>query len=166
MSERTLRVIVVAMSVSLVGAGGYLLGFIVGRGEIRAFEVAEDLVSPAADRRRVQVRRDGVRQVTSELAEFQARHYGEHGEWADRESVPVVTEGYTTTTLASPYRTSFWGVVVRDEDVPRGEHCAVMLGRKPAYVGGIVLRREGRVRCSWDLATRINGWLSTHDLLR
>ncbi|MBW3535269.1 MAG: hypothetical protein KY453_08660 [Gemmatimonadetes bacterium] len=35
--------------------------------------------------------------------------------------------------------------------------CAVAVGRVPSYVGGIVLRRSGEVRCSHDLAARIDG---------
>jgi hypothetical protein len=164
-SERTLRVLLVVLSVAVGGVGGYVYGFGSGRTAVRGYEVAQDLVTPANDLRSDRMRRDGVRRVTRELAEFQARFHAERGRYAGWDSIPVPTNGYTLDKRAlvidwrPPEQWQYWGTIVRDERIPRGEHCAVILGKEPAYVGGIVLRRSGRVRCSWDLATRINGWL-------
>ena len=155
----------VVLSAAVFGAGGYAFGLASGGSAIRAYEVVQDLVTPADNLRRDRVRRDGIRQVTRELAEFQSRFYAERGRYAGWDSIPMVTDGYALDKRAlveawrPPEQWTFWGVIVRDEEVPRGEHCAVLLGKEPAYVGGVVLRRAGRVRCSWDLATRINGWL-------
>jgi hypothetical protein len=159
MSERALRILLVAMAALMAGIGGYVFGFASGRSAERTLEAAQDLIVPAEDVRRERIRRDGIRSMTQQVAGLQSRSHDEGAGLVTLDSLPLQTDGYVLEETTDYWR-SYSVVVVRDMRSPHGEVCAVSLNREPAYAAGILLRRAGRVRCSWDLATRVNLWLS------
>lgn len=166
MSERNLRIVLVAITLVVGSVGGYLFGFATARSAERSLEAVHDLLVPVDDLRRERVRRDGIRGLTATVADLQSDFFEANERYASLDSIPVATEGYVLEVHPHPgwygYRLGndiYWSVVVRHLESPHGEVCAVALDREPVYTAGILLKREGRVRCSWDLATRLNRWL-------
>jgi hypothetical protein len=127
-----------------------------GRSTARMVEAAQDLLVPVEDMRRDRIRRDALRRKTEQIAEFQTAFASANGRYARGDGLGVPTDGYHIEWTNSDYISAGWVASVSHDQSPRGEVCAVSMGREPAYAAGIPLLRMGRVRCSWDLATRIN----------
>ncbi len=165
MSERTKHILVLATTVVMAGVGGYYFGFTAGRGAFRGVEAAEDLLVPLDDVRRTRIRREGIRGMLQRLAEVQVAAHSSTQQYLPLAELASDTVGY----LVEEYTSQFclpglggcqpdytWMAVARQTWSPVGEVCAVALNIEPAYVGGVPLKRQGTIRCSWDLATRIN----------
>lgn len=122
------------------------------------------MVMPAADGLRTRDRRSAIRAETESWVERQRSDYARDSVFTDvdlgRGRGLFVVEDQVADVYRHNYgrRISTWTAVVRHRDSPIGESCAVALNREPAYLNGVPLYREGRVRCSWDLATRFNRW--------
>ena len=167
-SEKTRWVAIVAASFVGVGLGAYYLGFAQSRSASRSLEAAEDLLVPVDDLRRTRVRREGIRDKLERLMERQTAGHVPLTPYLPLDSMAADTVGYivevvetgfcpqTTGGCTPDYQ---WMAIARDRESAIGERCAVALNREPTYLAGIPLKREGRVRCSWDLATRINRFL-------
>ena len=152
MSEAGLRTLLIGLTVVTAAVGGYVFGVGSGRSAERTIEAAQDLVIPVDDMRRDRIRRDAMRELAGEIAEFQAAFHRANGRYARGDSLGVSTHGYYVEWQNG----GGFVISIMQEKGPYGEACAVAVGREPAYAAGIPLRRAGRVRCSWDLATRIN----------
>lgn len=147
------------------GVGGYFFGFAGARSATRTTEAATDLLVPAQDFRNERVRRDAIRAELRRLAGIQVAFMADSGRVADDNIVLAGSEGFILhslmrrrqrTALQGRKTEEGWIATLSHEESPAGERCAVALGVEPAYGGGIPLRRAGRIRCSWDLATRLN----------
>ena len=96
--------------------------------------------------------------LRTELERFVETRESEQGEAAGEPGDVLREEnGIVTFYHADPTGES-WLAQVRFADAAEPDvSCAVSVGRVPSYVGGIVLRHSGEVRCSNDLATRVDG---------
>ena len=139
--------------------GGYYLGFVPTQFISQAGDAAGDLLVPADDFRGQRLRREAIRSELQRVTDFQVRFRAETGDYAPTEAIPVGPEGFVLSASWSPLFSYSWMGEVRHTASPNGEVCAVALGTEPAYLAGIPLKRAGRIRCSWDLATRINRML-------
>jgi hypothetical protein len=156
-------VVVFTATVMATALCSYYFGFAVGRGTFRGAEAAEDVLVPLDDVRRTRLRREGIREMLGELAAAQvAAHQPENPylpiEDLSFDSDRYVVEGYHKQYLL-PYGDKLehaWIAVARDRTSPMGEVCAVALNFEPVYAAGIRLKRQGKVRCAWDMATRLN----------
>jgi len=158
MSDGTLRTLLIGTAVLVTGLGGYAFGFFTGRSGVRAMEAAQDLSVPIEDVRNDRIRRDEMRRAAEEVATRQADAYAADGRFMTLDEVAPAQDELELDGM-SDYFGSYWVGIVRHRQGPHGELCAVALNREPVYVGGVILRRAGRVRCSWDLATRLNRWV-------
>ena len=70
----------------------------------------------------------------------------------------TMTQTRTPTALQGRRADPSWIASLNHERSPDREACSVALGVDRAYAAAIPLRGSGRVRCSWDLATKINRW--------
>ena len=165
MTENATRLLILAASVLGAAAGGYYFGAASSRSALRSMEAAEDLLVPVDDVRRTRVRREGIRGMLVALAEAQTAAHAAEGEYLPLEALASDTVGYLVETYGSQFCPPSlngchpdytWMAVARERWSPIGEVCAVALNIEPAHVSGIPLKRQGRVRCSWDLATRLN----------
>ena len=134
------------------GLGGYVLAappadaVEVRAGAANVAPVGELLGWGAAERLRTELER-----FVEARESGQGEPSGESGEVLREEN------GIVTFYHADPAGES-WLAQVRFADAAEPDvSCAVSVGRVPSYVGGIVLRRSGEVRCSHDLATRVDG---------
>lgn len=165
MTDRTRNIVVIATVVGIAAFGGYYFGFTAGRSAFRSVEAAEDLLVPLDDARRTRIRREGIRRMLERLAEAQTAAHAASQQYLPLADLAGDTVGY----MVDAYTTQFcppsmggchpdytWMAVARQTWSPIGEVCAVALNIEPAYVGGVPLERQGKIRCSWDLATRIN----------
>jgi hypothetical protein len=159
-------------SILMVGAcllggaiGGYYFGLASGRSASRSFEAAQDILVPVDDIRRDRIRRESIRAMLAEVTEAQANAYAISKTFLEAPESLFDREAYVLETYSQtscPYSPDGcvmeerWIGVARHRTSPIGEVCAVALNTEPAHVAGIPLKREGRIRCSWDLATRIN----------
>jgi hypothetical protein len=156
------------LAASLIGGAvtSYYFGFDSVRNATRTMEAGQDVLAPVDDVRRTRIRRESIRTMLAEVATEQATRHAATLSFPtltniafDREK--YVLETYASTVCPRPHgagclREEAWMAVARHKTSPMGEVCAVALNVEPAYVSGIVLKREGRIRCSWDVATRIN----------
>jgi len=160
--RRALVAVGVAVLISL--GVGYGAGRASGLSGARVGEAASDALVPVSDGMRTRSRRESIRSETRALATRQLEAYARDSVFTDlgieRGDHLFVVEDRVDDFFRYNHgrHDTAWMAVVRHRDSPIGEVCAVALNREPAYLGGIPLRREGRVRCSWDLATRINRW--------
>ena len=140
----------------LGGVGGRLLDLPTTDAFDRTAEAVGDLAVPAA---RALDARDGAERLRAELEDFletQERHVREHGRPLQLADVPMEADGIATVYQVEGSG-AWWVAEMRLARASSGgPSCAAAVGRVPLYVGGIVLRREGEVRCSGDLATRLN----------
>ena len=156
MSERSLAVLVAVVAVVTAAVGGYVFGLDSGRSTARTVEAAQDLIVPVEDVRRDRIRRDAIRQKTVEIADYQSAFGRVNGRYARGDALGIPTDGYHLEWTYSDDLAAGWVASVKHDESPHGEACAVAIGREPAHAAGIPLLRMGRVRCTWDLATRIN----------
>lgn len=160
--RRELLLLGAAVAVSL--GLGYGAGRASGLSAARIGEATSDVLVPASDGLRTRNRRASIRSETLDLAARQLEAYARDSVFTElgleRGDHIFVVEDRVGHVFRYNHRRheSVWMAVVRHRDSPIGEVCAVALNREPAYLGGVPLPREGRVRCSWDLATRINRW--------
>jgi hypothetical protein len=151
-------------------AGGYYFGSMPSRNAMRSVEAAQDLLVPVEDMKLTRVRRESIRGTLQEIVAQQQSAFAGSKRYLHRDSLSYdhdtfILEAYETTYCT--YRPDdrclmegHWFAIARHADSPTGEMCAVALNVEPAYLGGIRLKRQGRIRCSWDLATRLNRLLS------
>lgn len=128
-------------------------------------DVAMDLLAPATDFRAQQARREALRGELERVAAFQLRHHDAHGQLARPDSVPGLGDPFRLHleryTPARRYQDAqgpgpqqaAW---MTHLESPEGEFCAVTFGTEPGEILGVPLKRRGEVRCSWDLATKVN----------
>ena len=159
---RTLPLVAAALAGA---AGGYLLGFGGGRAAARTSEAAADLLVPVLDFRVTRVRREAIRSELRDMMQRQLASQADSGVFlpdrllADGSAGFVLhtfTHTYGPTVLGGRGSTVGWIATLSHERSPAREACSVALGVDRAYAGGIPLRGPGKVRCSWDLATRLN----------
>ena len=145
---------------------GFAAGRATGVSGPRVGEAASDLLVPAADGLRTRDRREAIRAETAALRDRQQEAYAVDSVFTpldiQRGEHVFVVEDRVDDFFRYNYGKddTSWMAVVRHRDSPIGEVCAVSLNREPAYLGGVPLPRAGQVRCSWDLATRLNRWRS------
>jgi hypothetical protein len=164
-TERRTRLFIAAACVLGVAVGSYYFGAASSRNAERSLEAAGDLLVPVDDVRRTRMRREGIRRMLERLTEAQTAAHTQAPRYLPLDSLAADTVGY----LVEVYSRQFcipnfggcqpdytWLAVGRDRWSPIGEVCSVALNVEPTYVGGIPLKRAGRVRCSWDLSTRLN----------
>jgi hypothetical protein len=165
MSDRGVRIAIVAASLIGGAIGGYYFGFAAGRSAARTVEAAQDLLVPVDDMRRDRVRRESTRGLLWAISRAQAAAFAAseaflplEGFTFDRDAFIVEVHADTSCrwVLDHCLQDQRWMAVAHHVDAPHGEACAVALNVEPAHAAGIPLKREGRVRCSWDLATRLN----------
>jgi len=163
--RRTPIVILSAILASGV-AGALLLGPDPRRPAAQVVGAAQDALVPVAVMHDERTRHDAIRSELSRLASLQLAAIEDEGEPIGFEDLPGIPERFRLQVIdgapltAGIVRTDrspprWIGVLTHDESPP-GEACAVSINTEPAYASGIVLRRSGRIRCSWDLATRLN----------
>lgn len=145
--------------------GGYYLGFSGARTTVRTSELASDLLVPATDYRDQRVRREAIRSELKRLMLLQAQSLAESGAYLTTDALLRASDGfllrsstrlYTPTALEGRRTEAGWVATLSHQESPDREACSVALGVDRAYAGGIPLRRPGRVRCSWDISTRLN----------
>jgi hypothetical protein len=165
-ANRRSLILIVTAAIIGAAAGGYYFGAMPSRNAMRSVEAAQDLLVPVDDMRRTRIRREAIRRTLVEIVVQQESAFAGSKRYLDRDSLSYdhdafVLEAYETTYCS--YRPDdrclmegHWLAVARHAASPIGEICAVALNVEPAYIGGIRLKRQGRIRCSWDLATRLN----------
>jgi hypothetical protein len=142
----------------VIGAVGtwYLGPGVFGRA-IRAREAVSDLALPATTRVSTREHGELSRIELERFVRIQERFRQENGRFQSyaeaQAEVGEFTMRYNDQTDGSS-----WFADLRHPG-HREIWCAVAVGRVPIYVEGIVLRQSGQVRCSRDLATRINNVL-------
>lgn len=118
-------------------------------------EAAGDLLVPVGSYWEKRSVREAVRQELTRILEFQDEQWADSARYADVHSLPTLSK-YLVVELSADQKARRWLAWVGHQRLPLGEGCGVAVGYESAYVGGIPLPRERRVRCSWDLATRLN----------
>lgn len=137
-------------------AGGYALSAPPTGPFERTSEAIGDLAVPVVDAVGRRAAAEGLRAETERFLEAQEAFLRQEGRVRQPEEVPRQERGFRILYHAPA--PGSWLAQVRYADAfPGGVSCAVVVGRVPSYVGGIALRRSGQVRCSHDLATRLNG---------
>jgi hypothetical protein len=166
MTNKTFLILVVATAINGAAIGGYYFGAMPARHASRSLEAAQDMLVPVDDMRRTRVSREAIRATLAEIVSQQESAFAGSKRYLPRDSLSYdhdafVLEAHETTYCS--YRPDDrcllegrWLAVARHAGSPSGEICAVSLNVEPAYVSGIRLKRQGRIRCSWDLATRLN----------
>jgi hypothetical protein len=165
-NKKPLIILVVATAIIGAAVGGYYLGAMPARSAARSLEAAQDMLVPVDDMRRTRVRREAIRATLAQIVSQQESAFAGSKRYLPRDSLSYdhdafVLEAYETTYC--PYRPDdrcllegHWFAIARHAGSPAGEICAVSLNKEPAYLAGIRLKRQGRIRCNWDLATRLN----------
>lgn len=142
----------------LMLAGG-LGGYVLAAPSADAFETGAGAANVGAPVVRV-LGRGSAERLRSELERFVETREGasrEDGPAGDAGEV-LWEEGGIVTFYQADATGESWLAQVRFADAPGTDvSCAVAVGRVPSYVGGIVLRRSGEVRCSHDVGARIDG---------
>lgn len=165
MRERLVAVWILVASVIGAAVGGYYFGFASGRSASRTAEAAHDLLVPVDDMRRDRLRRESTRSLITSIARTQAAAFASTQTFLAIEEIAFDRDAFIVelhrdaSCRTAPDRCIMRErlvAVVRHREAPYGEACAVALNIEPAHAVGIPLKREGRVRCSWDLATRLN----------
>lgn len=137
-------------------AAGYFFGLPSTRPVQRTAEALGDLATPATT---AVGRREATERLRAELVRFmeaQEWFLHENGRIRQPADVPREDGGYVVQYRSDP-ESGWWMASMRRADVgPNEAFCAVVVGRAPAYIAGIHLRRSGKVRCSNDLANRLN----------
>lgn len=164
MSQQTSRVLVLAIAVSAGAIGGYLFGFVAGHYATRTGEAAADLIIPMEDYRSKRLRRQAIREELTRLRNLQETIFSETGHYASVDELEVApmfilrarVQPETITVREPRRRAEAWMATLSHDKSPVGETCAVVLGTDRWYAPGVPLKRAGSVRCSWDLATKLN----------
>ena len=165
MTPRSARILVVAASLTGAAIGGYYFGFAAGRSASRTVDAAQDLLVPVDDVRRDRIRRESMRAMLEEVTDAQQRAFAASKSFLPLEELAFDREAHILEVYSQSscgyapdgcFELEHWMAVAHHRSSPFGEACAVALHVEPAHVAGIPLKREGRVRCSWDLATRLN----------
>jgi hypothetical protein len=165
MTEQRKRLLIAAAVVLGAAGGGYYAGAASARSAVRSIETAQDLLVPADDMRRTRVRREAIREMLKGLARSQEEALVNRGAYLTAQELAfdrgafILESGENDRCSWRPDGCATvvrWMGVGRHVASPIGEVCAVALNVEPAYLSGIPLRRMGRVRCSWDLATKLN----------
>lgn len=143
--------------------GGYLFGFAPANVGMQGVAAVMDVVTPARRFRERRLDRQRLRSQLVRVVEIQAASLDASGDFVDMRDVSDVPDDLAFNVVwqrrtppprqARPPR---WVADAHSTLLPRGDVCAVILNHEPGYAGGIPLKQAGRVRCSWDLATRIN----------
>lgn len=142
--------------VLVCGVTGYVLGVPSTRPVRRSAEALGDLATPATT---AIGRREATERLRAELVRFlevQEWFFRENGRIRQPADVAREEGGYVVQYQADPSGGWWMASMRRAEDSPDEAFCAVAVGRVPAYIAGIHLRRSGKVRCSTDLANRLN----------
>lgn len=165
MTETTRRALTLTAAVAAGAFGGWIFGFAGARTVTRGGEAAADALIPVEDLRIDRIRRQALRAELRRIVGLQEEALAETGSFLPtREALGERPDFH----LRSFERPVAWGVRegalrpvgwvgwLTHDAGPVGEACAVSLAAEPAYAAGIPLPRAGRIRCSWDPATRIN----------
>jgi hypothetical protein len=163
MKDRRTAIIVLACVLVSAGLATYVLGPDPLRPAARVAEAAGDALVPATDAYRERARREAIRSELSRLVELQTAALPARGDFLPDDELQrdpfvlnVVSGRGSIVQRREGHSEPWWIGVLSHETSPLGEACAVALNREPTYAAGIPLKRSGRVRCSWDLATWLN----------
>jgi hypothetical protein len=143
-----------ALALLVAGStAGYLLGPGPAGKVARAREALGDATYPVSQVLTDRQREELVRYELERYVRVQDRFFLEHGRYQNYSEAPIEEGDFRMNYVDDAYG-KFWMASLHFKGRP-SVYCAVAVGR-PGYLQGIVLKESGGVRCSRDLATRIN----------
>ena len=168
MKDKVSRALVLGAAVLVGAIGGRVFGSVGSNATGRVGEAVADLVGfPLHDLRNDRLRHDAIRAEANRIMELQrvAIATTDKPIWDPEivgEDFGVRSFAYTwgKSSSVQPEKRQIvwrWTAVVDHKDGWYPERCAASLGTlAPYWMEGILLKRPGTVRCSWDLATKLN----------
>jgi hypothetical protein len=120
----------------------------------RAREAVSDAVLPATSSLTTREYGELARLELERYVRIQQRFFREQERYQSFAEAPADQGGFVMRYYDHVDGKS-WFATLRHED-HGAIWCAVAVERVPVYVEGIVLKQSGQVRCSRDLATRVN----------